>query len=152
MKDVNGFDISENNNKEMITYFEGKSNLWKKKHKNYKTLISSLEPIVKIVKIVFIRAATTFLVSSVIGVGLLVVPKPTGFACALSLSKKVIYRRIWIIYVKWEKQWEKGQQTIKSFDKLYRIRFRDNLIDKENLNLFASFWIFFLVETKFISI
>ena len=57
-------------------------------------------------------------------------------------------------YNKYKKQYEKDQEKIKSFDKLYRISLQDDVIDKteyESLcNIFTEFlgwnkkWIFFI--------
>ena len=58
------------------------------------------------------------------------IPISTASACYLSVGKKVIYEIIINKYSKYKKQYERDQQTIKSFDKLYRKSLKDNVIDK----------------------
>ena len=41
--------------------------------------------------------------------------------------------------MKYKKLYEKHQQTIKSFDKLYRKSLQDNLIDKVNMKVYVIF-------------
>ena len=66
-----------------------------------------------------------------------------GIACTLSLDNKVLHKLIMNKDTKYQKQYEKDQQTIKSFDKLYRKCSQDNIIDKsenESLcNIFAKY-------------
>ena len=45
-------------------------------------------------------------------------------------SNKIIYEIVMQKYNKYKKQCDKDQQTIKSFDKLYRKTLQDNIIDK----------------------
>ena len=64
------------------------------------------------------------------------IPISTASACVLSIGNKLIYEIIINKYNKYKKQYEKDQETIKSFDKLYRKSLQDNIIDKteyENL-------------------
>ena len=111
----------------MITYFEDKNHKSKKKYTNYKTLNTILE---SVDSIVIIGAISTSITLSVTGVGLIILPISAGIACALSLSNKVLHKLIINKYNKYKKQFEKHQQTIKSFDKLYRKSLQDNVIDK----------------------
>ena len=67
---------------------------------------------------------------SLTGVGLMVIPISTATACGLSIGNKVLYEIILKKYNKYKKLYEKDQQTIKSFDKLYRKSLQDNVIDK----------------------
>ena len=46
----------------------------------------------------------------------------------LSLGNKILHKLIINKYNKYKKQYEKDQQTIKSFDKLYRKSLQDNVI------------------------
>ena len=133
INDVNSFNNHINNIKEMITYFKDKNHKSKKRYKNYKTLNTILE---SVDSIVIIGATSTSLTLSVIGIGLIVLPISAGIACTLSLGNKILHKLIINKYNKYKKQYERNQNTIKSFDKLYRKSLQDNVIDKteyENL-------------------
>ena len=117
INDVNSFNNHINNIKEMITYFKDKNNKSKKKYKNYKTLNTILE---SVDSIVIIAATSTSIILSITGIGLIVLPISAGIACTLSLGKKVLHKIFINKYNKYKKQNERDQQTIKSFDKLYR--------------------------------
>ena len=138
--DVNSFNNHINNIKELITYFKEKNNKSKKRYKIYKTLNTILE---SVDSIVIIGATSTSITLSVTGVGLIILPISAGIACTLSLGKKVLHTIIINKYNKYKKQYERDQQTIKSFDKLYRKSLQDNVIDKieyENLcNIFTKY-------------
>ena len=127
INDVNSFNNHVNNIKEMITYFKEKNNKSKKKYKNYKTLNTILE---SVESIVIIGATSNSITLSVTGVGLNILPISAGIACGLSLGNKVLHKLIINKYNKYKKQYERDQQTIKSFDKLYRKSLQDNIIDK----------------------
>ena len=140
LNDVNSFNNHINNIKEMITYFKDKNNKSKKKYKNYKTLNTVLE---SIDSIVIIGATSTSITLSVTGIGLIVVPISAGIACTLSLGNKVLHKLIINKYNKYKKLYERDQNSIKSFDKLYRKSLQDNVIDKteyESLcNIFTKY-------------
>ena len=140
INDVNSFNNHINNIKEMITYFKDKNNKSKKKYKNYKTLNTILE---SVDSIIIIGATSTSITLSITGIGLIIPPISAGIACALSLSNKVLHKLFINKYNKYKKQYERDQQTIKSFDKLYRKSLQDNIIDKteyENLcNIFSKY-------------
>ena len=140
INDVNSFNNHINNIKEMITYFKDKNHKSKKKYKNYKNLNTILE---SADSIVIIGATSTSITLSITGVGLIILPISAGVACALSLGNKILHKLIINKYNKYKKQYERDQNTIKSFDKLYRKSLQDNIIDKteyENLcNIFTSF-------------
>ena len=125
--DVNSFNNHINNIKEMITYFKDKNNKSKKKYKNYKTLNTILE---SVDSIVIIGATTTSITLSITGIRLIVLPISAGIACGLPLGNKVLHKLIINKYNKYKKQYERDQNTIKSFDKLYRKSLQDNVIDK----------------------
>ena len=133
INDVNSFNNHINNIKEMITYFKDKTNKSKKKYKNYKTLNTVLE---SVDSIIIIAATSTSITLSITGIGLIVLPISAGIACGLSLGNKILHKLIINKYNKYKKQYERDQNTIKSFDKLYRKSLQDNIIDKtvyENL-------------------
>ena len=51
-------------------------------------------------------------------------------------------------YNKYKKQYEKDQQTIKSFDALYGKSLQDNWIDKNEYERFCNFSTKYVNETK----
>ena len=124
MNDVNSFNISINNIEEMITYFKEKNPNTKKKYKGIGTLTS----LIKSVDIV--GATTTSVTLSFTGVGLLVVPISAENASALSLGNKLKHKIIINKKNKYQKQCQKDQQTIKSFDNFSRKSLQDNLIER----------------------
>ena len=140
INDVNSFNNHINNIKEMINYFKDKNRKSKKKYKNYKTLNTVLE---SVDSIVIIGATSTSITLSIIGIGLIVLPISAGIACGLSLGNKVLHKLILNKYNKNKKHYEKDQQTIKSFDKLYRKSLQDNVIDKNEddglCNIFTKY-------------
>ena len=111
----------------MITYFKEKNHKSKKKYKNYKTLNTILE---SVDSIVIIGATSTSITLSITGICLIILPISAGIVCTLSLGNKVLHKLIINKYNKYKKQYERDQQTIKSFDKLYRKSLQDNVIDK----------------------
>ena len=125
--DVNSFNNHINNIEELISYFKDKNNKSKKKYKNYKTLNTILE---SIDSIVIIGATSTSITLSVTGIGLIVLPISAGNACGTSLGNKTLHKLIINKHNKYKKQYERDQNTIKSFDKLYRKSLQDNIIDK----------------------
>ena len=127
MNHVNSFKNHINNIKEMITYFKDENHKSKKRYKNYKTLNTVLE---SVDSIVIITATSTSITLSITGIGLIILPISAGIACNLSLGNKVLHKLIINKYNIYKKQYERDQQTIKSFDKLYRRSLQDNIIDK----------------------
>ena len=138
--DVNSFNNHINNIKEMITYFKDRNNKSKKRYKKYKTLNTILE---SLDSIVIIGATSTSITLSVTVVGLIILPISAGIACTLSLGNKILHKLIINKYNKYKKQYERDQQTIKYFDKLYRKSLQDNVINKneyESLcNIFTKY-------------
>ena len=127
LNDVNSFNNHINNIKEMITYFKDKNNKSKKKYKIHKTLNTILE---SVDSIVIIGATSTSITLSIAGFGLIILPRSAGIACTLSLGNKVLHNININKYNKNKKQYERDQQTIKFFDKLYTKSLQDNIIDK----------------------
>ena len=140
INDVNSFNNHIINIKEMITYFKDKNHKSKKRYKNYKTLNTVLE---SVDSIVIIAATSTSITLSITGISLIILPISAGIACSRSLGNKVLHKLIINKYNKYKKQYERDQQTIKSFDKLYRKSLQDNVIDKtehESLcNIFSKY-------------
>ena len=61
---------------------------------------------------------------------MIILPISAGIACTLSSGNKVLHKLIINKYNKYKRQYERDQNTIKSFDKLYRKSLQDNIIDK----------------------
>ena len=71
---------------------------------------------------------------------MIAIPISTATACGLSIGNKVLYEIIVNKYNKYKKQYERDEQTIKSFDRLYRKSLQDNVIDKnEYERLFTKY-------------
>ena len=145
INDVNSFNIHISNIKEMITYFKDKNTKSKKRYKNYKTLNTVLQ---SVDSIVIITATSTSITLSVTGVGLIILPISAGIACGLSLSNKILHKLIINKYNKYIKQYERDQQTIKSFDKLYRKSLQDNIIDKNEYESLCNIFSKYVDENK----
>ena len=97
---MNSFNNHINNIKEMISYFKDKKHNSKKRYKIYKTLNTILE---SVDSIVIIRATSTSITSSVIGVGLIILPISAGIPCTLSLGNKLLHKLIRNKYKKYKK-------------------------------------------------
>ena len=145
INDVNSFNNHINNIKEMITYFKDKNNKSKKRYKKYETLNTILE---SVDSIIIIAATSTSITLSITGIGLIIVPISTAIACGLSLSNKVLHKLIINKYNKYKKQYERDQQTIKSFDKLYRKSLQDNVIDKNEYESLCKIFTKYIDENK----
>ena len=145
INDVNSFNNHINNIKEMINYFKDKNRKSKKKYKNYKTLNTILE---SADSIVIIGATSTSITLSIIGIGLIILPISAGIACGLSLGNKILHTIIVNKYNKYKKHYEKDQQTIKSFDKLYRKSLQDNVIDKNEYDGLCNIFTKYINENK----
>ena len=145
INDVNSFNNHVNNIKEMITYFKEKNHKSKKKYKNCKTLNTLLE---SVDSIVIIGATSTSITLSITGIGLIILPISTGIACTLSLGNKVLHKLIINKDNKYKKQYEREEQTIKSFDKLNRKSLQDNVIDKNEYDNLCSIFTKYIDENK----
>ena len=145
INDINSFNNHINNLKKLIIYFKDKNNKSKKKYKNYKTLNTVLE---SVDSIVIIGATSTSITLSVTGIGLIVLPISAGIACGLSLSNKILHKLIISKYNKYKKQYERNQNTTKSFDKLYRKSLQDNLIDKTEYESLCNFFTKYVDQNK----
>ena len=145
INDVNSFNNHINNIKEMITYFKDKNIKSKKKYKNYKTLNTVLE---SVDSIVIIATTSTSITLSITGIGLIVLPISAGIACTLLLGNKIIHKLIINKYNKYKKQHERDQNTIKSFDKLYRKSLQDNIIDKTEYDCLCNIFTEYVDENK----
>ena len=145
INDVDSFNNHISNIKERITYFKDKNNKSKKKYKNYKTLNTILE---SVDSIVIIGATSTSITLSITGVGLIILPISAGVACALSLGNKILHKLIINKYNNYKKLYERDQNTIKSFDKLYRKSLQDNIIDKNEYESLCNIFTKYIDENK----
>ena len=145
ISDVNSFNNHINNIKEMIAYFKDKNNKSKKKYKNYKTLNTILE---SVDSIVIVGATSTSITLSITGIGLIILPISAGIACGLSLGNKILHKIIINKYNKYKKQYERDQQSIKSFDKLYRKCLHDNVLDKTENDSLCNIFTRYVDENK----
>ena len=145
INDVNSFNNHIKNNKEMITYFKDKNHKSKKKYKIYKTLNTILE---SVDSIVIIGATSTSITLSITGIGLINLPISAGIACGLSLSNKVLHKVITNKNNKFKKQYERDQQTIKTFDKLYRKSLQDNIFDQNEYESLCNIFTKYIDENK----
>ena len=98
--------------------------------------------------IVIIGETSTSITLSVTGFGLIILPISAGIACTLSLGNKVLHKLIINKYNKYKKQYERDQNTIKSFDKLYRKSLQDNVIDKNEYESHCNIFTKFVDENK----
>ena len=145
INDVNSFNNHIINIKEMITYFKDKNNKSKKRCKNYKTLNTILE---SVDSIVIIATTSTSITLSITGIGLIVLPISAGISCTLSLGNKVLHKLIINKYNKYKKQYERDQETVKSFDKLYRKSIQENVIDKTEYDSLCNIFTKYVDENK----
>ena len=145
LNDVNSFNNHITNIKEMITYFKDKNNKSRKRYKNYKTLNTVLE---SVDSIVIIGATSTSITLSITGFGLIILPIAAGIACTLSLGNKILHKLIINKYNKYKKLYERDQNTIKSFDKLYRKSLQDNVIDKNEYESLCNIFTKYVDENK----
>ena len=145
LNDVNSFNNSINNIKEMITYFKEKNNKSKKRYKNYKSINTVLE---SVDSIVIIAATSTSITLSITGIGLIILPISAGIACTLSLGNKILHKLFLNTYNKYKKQYERDQNTIKSFDKLYRKSLQDNIIDRNEYESLCNNFTNYIDENK----
>ena len=99
----------------MIIYFGDKNHRSKKKTKN-KMLTTTFKSFDTIV----ITATTSSSFTSK-GFGLLRIPKSSSITCALTIGNKVIYEIVMQKFNEYKNQYQKDQQTKKSFDELYGI-------------------------------
>ena len=85
---------------------------------------------------------------SITGIGLIVLPIPPGIACTLSLGNKVFHNLLKNKCNKFKKLCERHQQTITSFDKLYKKSLQDNVIAKSENESLYNIFTKYVEETK----
>ena len=145
LNDVNSFNNFINDIKEKITYFTDKNSKSKKKYEKFKTLTTILE---SFDTFVIIATTSSSITLSLNEIGLIAISISTSTACGLSIGKKNIYEIIINKYNKYKKQYERDQQSIKSFDNLYRKSSQDNVIDKSEYESLCNIFTEYVVETK----
>ena len=145
INDVNSFNNHINNIKEMLTYFKDKNNKSKKRYKNYKTITTILK---SFDTFVIIATTSSSITLSLTGIGLIAIPLSTATACGLSIGNKILYEIIVNKYNKYKKLYERVQNTIKSFDKLYRKSLQDNVIDKTEYESLCNVFTKYVDENK----
>ena len=127
------------------SYFKDKNNKSKKRCKNYKTINTILE---SVDSIVIIAATSSSITLSITGIGLIILPISAVIACTLSLGNKILHKIIINKYNKYKKLYERDQNTIKSFDKLYRKSLEDNVIDKTEYDSLCNIFTRYVDEKK----
>ena len=129
----------------MITCFKDKNHKSKKKYKKYKTITTILK---SFDTFVIIATTSSSIILSLRGIGLIVIPISTASACDLSIGKKVLFEVILNKYNKYNKQYERDQQAIKSFDKLYKKSLQDNVMDKIEYESICKMFTKYIDENK----
>ena len=79
---------------------------------------------------------------------MIVLPISAGIACGISLGNKILHKLIINKYNKYKKQYERDQNTIKSFDKLYRKSLQDIVIDKTEYDSLCNIFTKYVDENK----
>ena len=145
LNNVNSFNNSVKNIKQVITYFKDKKNKSRKKYEKHRTLTTILKSFDTIV----INATTSSSITlSLTRIGLGARPISIATACGILFGNKVTYETMINKYNKYKKQYEKDQQTIKSLDKVYRKTLQDNVIDKNEYESLCNIFTKFLLEIK----
>ena len=129
----------------MITYFKEKNNKSKKKYKKYKTITTILK---SFDTFVIIATTSSSITLSLTGIGLIVIPTSPASACALSIGNKVLYEVILNKYSKYKKQYERDQERIKTYNKLYRKTLQDIVVDKNEYQSLCKIFNKFVDENK----
>ena len=133
---VNSFSNSIINIKEIINYSKDENNKSKEKSKKYKTLTTKLQSFDTIVTI---ATTTSFITLSLTGIGLIAIPISTATACGLLIDNNVIYGIVMQKQNNYKKKYEKDQQTIVSFDKVYKKSLEDNICVKREYDALCNF-------------
>ena len=113
-------------------------------YKKYKTLTTVLKSFDTFIFATTSSSFTLFLT----GIALIAIPISTATPCGLSIGNKVLYEIIINKYNKLKKLYERDQQTIESFDKLYRKSLQDNVIDKTEYGSLCNFFTRYVDENK----
>ena len=84
--------------------------------------------------------------------GLIAIQISIATACGLTVGNQVKYEIIINKHNKHKRQYEKDQQTIKSFDKLYRKSLQGSVIDKNENESLCNIYTKYIDETKYESL
>ena len=79
---------------------------------------------------------------------MIILPISAGIACGLSSGNKVLQELIMNEHIKYKKQYERDQRTIKSFGKLYRKSLQDNVVDKTEYDSLCNIFTKYVDENK----
>ena len=127
----------------MTTHFRDKNHKSKKEMKNPKMLTT----ILKLLDTIVISAITSnYIVLTLTGIFLVMIPKSTGIACGLTISNNVILEIVVQKYNKNKKQYQKVQQTVNSFVKIYSLQ--DNMINENEYKPLCNVFTEYLEEKK----
>ena len=96
-KDVNSFNNSIHNIKEMITHFKHKNHKLKKKFKNFKMITTIIKSFDRLGTIAITSSSITL---SPTGIGLIAIPISSSIACGLTISNKINYELVMQKYTK----------------------------------------------------
>ena len=89
--DVKSLNSSLHDNKELITFFKEKSQTSKNENKNYETVNKTKKSLDSIV----INGATlTWMILSITGIRMIVVPLFAGIVCCLALGNKLLSKSV----------------------------------------------------------
>ena len=101
LSDVNSFNNSTNNIKQLLTFFKDKNYKSEKKYENYKRVTTILK---SIDTFVIIATTSSSITLSLTGLGLTLIPTSSSIACGLTISNKKIYETIMRKYNKYKNQ------------------------------------------------
>ena len=79
---------------------------------------------------------------------MIILPISAGIACTLSLGSKVLHKVITNKHNKYKNQYERDQQTDKSFNKLYRNSLQDDVIDENEFESLCNIFTNMLMKQK----
>ena len=128
----------------MNNYFKVKNHNPKQKYEKFELLAT----ILKSVDTFAILATTSSSITlSLSGISLIVIPSSTGRAFG-TISKKVILETVIQKYNRYKKQYQNDQQTIRSFDKLYKKSVQDNVFERNDYESLRKTFSKYLNETK----
>ena len=97
---------------------------------------------------VIIARTSSLFTLSLTQIGLKVIPISTATACGLSIGNKVLYEIIMNKYYKSKKQYEKDQQNIEYFDKVYKKSLQARVIDRNEYENRCNIFTKYVDETK----
>ena len=130
----------------MIAYFKDNTHKSKKKYKKFKTKTTKIK---SFDTFVIIETTSSSITLSLTGIGLIVISISTATTCGLSIGNNVIFEIITYKYNEYKSQYERDEQTIKCFDKLYRKSLQDNVIEEIEYESLCDIFTKYLKKQKF---